>query len=140
MAMELPLTLTRSQFIGPSGSAFQPGSQRFEVLLGVSQPTDESRLSRLTCHALVDNFLATPIPAGKFQREILSKPIEIILMRVTHCHRVDTFSNEFGSLIANPILSSRIDELITERLRQSELMIELPKQDRSCMRRQSLID
>ena len=84
----------------------------FQVLFAVREPTDKSRLRRLTGHALIEYFFAGAVPRSEFDGGIMCEPIEIILPCISHGHGIDSFSQEFHRLITNQILPPRIDELI----------------------------
>ena len=114
--------------------------QRFFVLFEIRQPIDKPRLSRLTGESLFDDFFSTSIPSRHPHRGIVCESIEIILMLIPHRHRIESFAQEFCGGVANSIGLTRIEQLISQRFSESELMIELAKQNSSGVRSESLIN
>ena len=70
----------------------------------------------------------------------MRKPIEIILVLITHRHRVEAFSQQFRGCVTNPIGPTRIEQLIANRFGQAKLMIELAQKNRTRMRSKTLIE
>jgi len=62
-----------------------------------------------------------------------------ILSGVIECHGEDLFANEFVAWITNASLDSRVEDIRSDRVDQSESMIGLAKQDDVSAGRGSLV-
>jgi hypothetical protein len=78
------------------------------------QPIDEPGLRGLAGHALVEDFFAGPVPGGHLDRRIMGEPVQVILMGLAHGHGIDSFPQQFDTLVADTVLLAGVDQLIGE--------------------------
>jgi hypothetical protein len=63
----------------------------------------------------------------------MCESVEVILMLIPHGHRIEAFAHEFRGGVAKSFLIAGIEKLAGQGFRESELMIELAKQNGSRM-------